>query len=90
MNDTGDILDAPTLRQRLADSATLHQNDESRMKEKSYLDYLAKDMYYFSRARHMEYGMLDEGVQWVYLCPAGYELKNEKSPVYATQDSFWR
>jgi hypothetical protein len=88
MNDTGDILDAPTLRQSLADGATLHQNDESLMKEKSYLDYLAKDMYYFTRAEDVRYGVIPDSALRIHLCPDGYEVE-DGYVIYATYDSFW-
>jgi len=87
-DDTGDILDAPTLRQKLTEGAALRQNNESRMKEKSYLDYLAKDMYYFNRAREVRYGQVEHSMYRINLCPSGFDLC-EGSPVYATYESFW-
>ena len=92
----GRILSVPELRQRLAERAALRLNAESKIDEKSYLEYMAKDLYHFNRSRSTKYGIIDgEKAQWVFLLPAGYEPHEKGDPayvtnIYATWDSFWR
>jgi hypothetical protein len=88
MDEADCILDAPTLRRKLAEGTPLRPNDESRMSEKSYLNYLAKDMYYFTRAEDVHYGVIPDSALRIHLCPDGYEVEDGKV-VYATYDSFW-
>jgi len=96
MDDAGRILDAPELRQRLAGRVTLRLNAESKIEAKYYLDYMAKDMYYFNRSRSTKYGIIaGNKAEWVFLLPAGYEPHEKGNPNYvtninATWDSFWR
>jgi len=88
-DETDRILDAPTLRQGLAGRAILHQNAESKRDERAYLDYMAKDMHHFYRQQDTRCGILQGGRPVVYLCPAGYKLEKEQSPVYVSCSSFW-
>ena len=90
MDESGRILDAPEFRQKLAERIPLRLNDEITWNGDGYLDYMAKDLFYFWRKQEMHYGALHAGTQRVYLCPAGYELGDVESPIYATYDSFWR
>jgi len=92
MDKAGRILSAPEVREGLAKGAKLRQNAESRRKEKNYLIYMAKDMYHFNRYQDTHYGILHENMRRtrVHLCPAGYDLEDEKAPFYASYNSFWR
>ncbi|MCL2298665.1 MAG: transglutaminase-like domain-containing protein [Firmicutes bacterium] len=87
-DEVGCVLSAPELRQGLAEGAPLRQNAEARMKEKSYFDYMAKDMYHFNRARDVRYGQVEHSMYRINLCPAEFNL-SEESPIYATYESFW-
>ena len=71
----GRILCAREVREHLASGAL---RDSS----------LARNMYYFNRARDTKAGMLDADCALVHLCPSGFDL-SEGSPVYATYESFW-
>ena len=90
IDETGWIFSASEVRERLGSSAVLRLNPEGQGVADWYADSMAKNMYYFSRMRDMRYGAMQEGVHWVYLCPVGYDLQDEESPVYATYDRFWK
>jgi len=94
MDETGRILDARELRGNFAGGIPMHWNEDTSWNGSGYLDYMAKNSFYFWRKQEMRYGALHKGTRRVYLCPVGYQLedklKDEEPPVYATHESFWR
>ena len=91
MDEAGRVLDTRGFREKLAGRAALRLNEERKWNgpEWGYFDYMAKDAFHFNRARDMRYGAVDEGAQWMRLCPAGYAIEGEESPLYASYSSFW-
>jgi len=96
MDDTGRILSAPEVRERLGSGEPLRLNPEGQKVADWYFNYMAKDMYYFNRSRDSKHGMLEaDRAAWVFLLPAGYEPAEKGNPyyvtnIYATRESFWR
>ena len=90
-DEAGRMLDTREFREKLAERATLRLNEERKWNgpERGYFDYMAKDTFCFNRALEMRYGVVDTPAQWAFLCPAGYVIEDEESPVYASNSSFW-
>jgi len=89
MDETGRILDAWELRQRLAGRAPLRLNEGFvyRGTQQDYFDYMAKDMCYFTCRKDTRFGGNEMG-QVVYLLPADTTVGGEA--LIATYESFWR
>jgi transglutaminase-like putative cysteine protease len=90
MDGKGRILDAPEIRKNLAGNVSMRLNEGVTWNGGGYLDYMAKDMYYFYRYQDMRYGILQEKAQVYYLCPTGYNLEDKLAPIYASYISFWK
>ncbi|MDR0532225.1 MAG: transglutaminase-like domain-containing protein [Oscillospiraceae bacterium] len=95
-DEAGKILGVREIRELLASGQEPRLNPEAQKDGAWYLWYLAKDMFYFDRARETRYGVHDfgggepGGTIFISLCPAGYDLNPDEGPVYAAYDSFWK
>jgi len=85
-NESGRVLSAPEVRERLGSGALLRLSSEEQEAAGWYTDSMAKNMYYFNRAQKTRFGMLDADVEWVFLLPAGF---NCAADTIATCESFW-
>ena len=95
-DESGRILGAQEVRKRLGSGAPPRLIPEGQGVADWYFGSMAKNMYYFSRTRDTEVGMLDaERVAWVFLLPAGYEPEKKGYPAheadtYASWENFWK
>jgi len=90
MDEAGRILDAPEIRQGLAERAPLHLNERFtyRGTQQDYFDYMAKDMWYFDCMLEITYGRYPQG-DWTCLVPTGIDVNPSDRLHIATYESFW-
>jgi len=86
-DEAGRVLDAPELRQKLAERAALRLN-EGNTYGGDYFDYMAEDMLYFECRQDAKFGMAaHEENKTIYLLPVDSSF--DGSLICATWDSFW-
>ena len=61
------------MREKLASGETISLNSDAKIDSNWYLNYLAKDMFYFFSVRKTGFGTLDGISEIIYLCPNGFD-----------------
>ena len=69
----GNILSPVEVREKLASGEAISLNPDAKVDYAWYLNYLAKDMFYFFSVRKTGFGTLDGISEIIYLCPNGFD-----------------
>jgi len=73
----GNILSPFEIRQMLADKEPMHINSNAKTDYMSYVNYLAKNMFFFGSVQTTKFGVFDEnreGNPMIAFCPVGFDL----------------
>ena len=98
----GGVLSPVEIRGSLARGGEMTLNPGARANEYLdwYLNYLAKDMFYFESIQDTRFGMLSNKNVSIFLCPAQFDLaaclakrnhgrNKQKEYIFASPESFW-
>jgi hypothetical protein len=75
LDEGGEILSPSEVRERLVNGKVLRINRDAKRKDEiGYINYIAKNMFYFFSVKDTYYGVFDNDRSIVYLCPKDFDL----------------
>ena len=84
----GNVLSPMELRNGIADGEFSALNPDAKIDYMEYVNYLAKDLYYFLSIQKTSFGAFSGSNQLIYLCPNGFDLVDWKIRNMRFRNSF--
>ncbi|MDR2698008.1 MAG: transglutaminase-like domain-containing protein, partial [Holophagales bacterium] len=70
----GNALSPDEIRDMIAQGSKINLNQDSKIDYSQYLNYMAKDMFYFNSSRKTGFGTFSGPIELIYFCPDGFDL----------------
>jgi len=76
-DEAGNVLSPMEAREAIAQGSNLKLNQDSKISYVEYVNYMAKDMFYFNSATKTSFGTFSSGqFEIAYLCPGSFDLRD--------------
>jgi hypothetical protein len=75
-DEAGNVLSPMEAREGIAQGSKLKLNQDSKISYVEYVNYMAKDMFYFNSATKTSFGTFSGQYERAYLCPGSFDLKD--------------
>jgi len=77
-DEAGNVLSPMEARETIAQGSKLKLNQDSKISYVEYVNYMAKDMFYFNSATKTSFGTFSGQFEIAYLCPGSFDIRDWK------------